>query len=66
MHTFIDPDDFASLARVLLDLADNKRHVQTDTSHGKLSIVVPQYLYDRWTKYQSLEPSPPAKPKSRS
>jgi hypothetical protein len=62
MPTFIDPDDFAGLARTLLDLADHPRDVDTTTEHSRLSIVVPDYLYERYQKYQSLDSQPPVVP----
>lgn len=62
MPTFIDPDNFAELARTLLDLADHPRDVDTSTEHSRLSIVVPDYLYERYQKYQSLDSPPPVVP----
>lgn len=50
--------------RILLDLADNPRHdVKTTTETGRLAVIIPDYLYDRFQKYQSLESSPPKEPK---
>ena len=50
--------------RILLDLADDPRHhVKTTTETGRLAVVIPDYLYDRFLKYQSLESSPPIEPK---
>lgn len=50
--------------RVLLDLADNPRHdVKTTTETGRLAVVIPDYLYDRFQRYQSLESSSPVEPK---
>ena len=50
--------------RILLDLADNPRHdVKTTTETGRLAVVIPDYLYDRFQKYLSLEASPPVVPK---
>lgn len=60
----IVPSDFASTVRVLLDLAvDPRRHVVTTTEYASLAVVVPDYLYERWEKYLSLEASPPEVPK---
>jgi hypothetical protein len=50
--------------RILLDLADNPRHdVKMTTETGRLAVVIPDYLYDRFKQYQSLESSPPKEPK---
>lgn len=50
--------------RILLDLADSPRYdVQTTTETGRLAVVIPDYLYDRFLKYQSLESSSPKEPK---
>lgn len=65
MATFIDPDDFTGLARTLLDLADHPRDVDTTTDHGRLSIVVPDYLDKRYKQYQSLDSSPPVVPRKK-
>jgi hypothetical protein len=43
-----------ALARVLLDLADNHRDVATDSQGPRLSLVVPDELWERYEKYQSL------------
>lgn len=60
----IVPSDFAGTVRVLLDLAEDPRHdVATTTNYAKLAVVVPDYLYERWEKYLSLEASPPEVPK---
>lgn len=62
MYTFVDPDDFAGLARILLDLADHSRDVDTTTEHARLSIVVPDYLHKRYQQYQNLSSRPPVEP----
>lgn len=62
MKTFIDPDNFAELARILLDLAEHPRDVDTSTNYGRLSIVVPDYLNERYQQYLSLDSSPPVVP----
>jgi len=50
--------------RILLDLADNPRHdVKTTTETGRMAVVIPDYLYERFQQYQSLEASPPKEPK---
>ena len=51
--------------RVLLDLADNPRHdVKTTTETGRLAVVIPDYLYGRFQRYQSLESSSPIEPEN--
>lgn len=65
MATFVDPDDFAGLARTLLDLADHPRDVDTTTDYRRLSIVVPDYLGKRYQQYQSLDSSPPVVPRKK-
>lgn len=50
--------------RVLLDLADNPRHdVATTTETGRLAVIVPDYLHERYKRYRSLESSSPIEPK---
>jgi len=50
--------------RILLDLADDPRHhVKTTTETGRMAVVIPDYLYERFQQYQSLEASPPEVPK---
>ena len=63
MHTFESPDNFSELAKELLDLADRPKDVQTDSSYARTSLVVPDYLYERWQQYKSLKSSPPKEPK---
>lgn len=63
MHVFENPDDLGKLAKELLDLADHPRDVQTDSSYARTSLVVPDYLYERWEKYTALESSSPKEPK---
>ena len=43
------------VARILLDLADNPKQVKTDTQGPSLSLVVPDELWTRYEKYQSVE-----------
>lgn len=43
------------VARILLDLADNKKEVRTDSQGPRLSLVVPDELWARYEKYQGLE-----------
>ena len=50
--------------RILLDLANNPRHeVKMTTETGRLAVVIPDYLYERFQQYQSLKSSPPKEPK---
>lgn len=50
--------------QILLDLAIDRRHdVQTTTETGRLAVVIPDYLYERFKNYQSLESSSPKEPK---
>lgn len=65
MFTFINPEEPQALARVLIDLADNKRDVQTTTDHRTLSFRVPDYLRERWKRYQNLDATPPETPEAR-
>jgi hypothetical protein len=43
------------VARILLDLADNPKQVKTDSQGPDLSLVVPDELWARYEKYQSVE-----------
>jgi hypothetical protein len=43
------------VARILLDLADNPKQVKTDSQGPRLALVVPDELWDRYEKYQSVE-----------
>ena len=53
--------------RVLLDLADDPRHdVATTTETGRLAVIVPDYLHERYKRYRSLESSSPREPKNGS
>jgi len=63
MPAIIPGSSFAEVAQQLLDLADDRRHVRTSTDYPSLALVVPDYLYERWERYQSLESSPPTEPK---
>jgi hypothetical protein len=60
----IVPSDYAGTVRVLLDLADDPRHDVVSTSeYTSPAVIVPDYLYERWKNYLSLEASPPVVPK---
>jgi hypothetical protein len=43
----------AATARILLDLADNRKEVQTDSQGPRLALIVPDYLWERYEKYQA-------------
>lgn len=62
----ITPDNVSQTAQILLDLADDRRHVKTSTDYPTLAFVVPDYLYQRWQNYLSLESSSREKPKNGS
>jgi len=50
--------------KIFLDLAEDPRHdVKTTMEPGRLAVVVPDYLYERFQQYQSLESSSPIEPK---
>ena len=63
MPTIVNPDNVSELVTILLSLADDRRDVKTSTDYNRLSLVVPDYLYERWEKYTALESSPPKEPK---
>lgn len=55
------------ILRTLLDLAKQPRDVKTTTHLPTLAVVVPDYLFEMYQRYQALESSPPEVPKkSRS
>ena len=43
-----------TLVRILLDLADDPRQVATDSGLGRLSVVVPDDLWQRYETYRDL------------
>lgn len=61
-------DEFPEMVRVLVDLADSVYHVATTTDTPRLGLVIPEYLYVRYRRYQELdyESSSPIEPKKRS
>jgi hypothetical protein len=61
-------DELPEMVRVLVDLADSVYDVASTTDTRQLGIVVPDYLYARYRRYQELgfESSPPVEPKKRS
>lgn len=44
----------AEMARVLLDLADNRKDVKTDSQGPRLSLVVPDELWEKYETYRGL------------
>lgn len=44
----------AGMVRVLLDLADNRKDVKTDSQGPRLSVVVPDELWAKYETYQGL------------
>lgn len=67
MPTIIAPDNVSELARILIDLADHPRDVATSTEYHRLSLVIPDYLYERYQTYLSLESSgAPKEPSKKS
>jgi hypothetical protein len=49
------------VARILLDLADNPKQVQTDSQGPRLALVVPDELWDKYEQYQGLQEKKGAK-----
>lgn len=45
----------AETARVLLDLADNRKDVKTDSQGPRLSLIVPDDLWEKYETYQGLK-----------
>lgn len=43
----------AATARILLDLADNRKEVKTDSQGPRLALIVPDYLWERYEAYQA-------------
>lgn len=41
-------------ARILLDLADNRKDVKTDSQGPRLALLVPDELWERYERYQGL------------
>ena len=56
-HRYI-PEDLGAEARILIDLADNPKDVQTDSQGPRLGLVVPDELWERYQKYLGLQPEP--------
>jgi hypothetical protein len=42
-------------AQILLDLAENKKDVKTDSQGPTLALLVPDELWERYEKYQGLQ-----------
>jgi hypothetical protein len=45
----------AETARILLDLADNRKEVKTDSQGPRLALVVPDELWAKYEQYQGLK-----------
>lgn len=45
----------AETARVLLDLADNRKDVKTDSQGPRLALIVPDDLWEKYETYQGLK-----------
>lgn len=66
MSHVIQPSDFPAVVRVLLDLANRPDDVATTTDHGRLAVIIPDELYERYQQYQALTiSSPPVVPKKK-
>jgi hypothetical protein len=59
--------ELPDMVRALTDLADSPYHVGTTMDHGPIALVIPDYLYARYRRYQDLgfESSSPVEPKKR-
>jgi hypothetical protein len=44
-------------ARILLDLADNVKDVKTDSQGPRLSLLVPDELWERYETYRGVKES---------
>lgn len=44
----------AAMAQVLLDLADNRKDVKTDSQGPRLALIVPDDLWEKYETYQGL------------
>jgi hypothetical protein len=51
------------ILKALLDLADNKRDVATTSDYPSLAVIVPDYLLERYNRYQAIDSSSPIEPK---
>ena len=49
------PDDLPTAARILIDLADSPKDVKTDSQGPRLSLVVPDELWERYQQYLALD-----------
>jgi hypothetical protein len=43
------------VARILLDLSDNRKEVKTDSQGPRLALLVPDELWVRYEQYQGLK-----------
>jgi hypothetical protein len=60
-------DELPDMVRTLTDLANSPYDVGTTMDHGPIALVIPDYLYARYRRYQDLEfeSSSPVEPKKR-
>lgn len=42
----------ADVVRILLDLADNRKDIKTDSQGSKLAVIVPDDVWERYERYQ--------------
>lgn len=49
--------------RILVDLSEDPRDVASTSDYPSFAVVIPEYLYERYLMYQSIESSPPTEPK---
>lgn len=61
-------DELPDMVRVLVDLADSVYDVASTSATPQMGLVIPDYLYARYRRYQELdfESSSPVEPKKRS
>lgn len=57
--------DSLDTLRALIDLADDPKDVRTTTDFAYPAVVVPDEVYQRYERYQSLLSSPPKVPKKK-
>lgn len=43
------------VARILLDLADDRKAVKTDSQGPRLALVVPDDLWEKYEQYQNVK-----------
>ena len=42
----------ADVVRILLDLADNRKDIKTDSQGPRLAVLVPDDVWERYERYQ--------------